>query len=495
MNMIKQLSCAGIIMLINNFVFGQNLNHSQNKSIGPDSVQLLQTIQILTSDNMCGRLPGDTGYNQAANFMAGEFMKAGLKPFFNHSYFQYFNIESNSIHNDIVFSITDDSGAIFNYMAGTDFSCRGFSGSGSFEGIPVVFCGYGISDSITGYNDYEGMDVMNKAVLVFKQNPGFKQIKPSKDYGIRQKADFAYKKGAKVVLFVSIPNTANPQKPIGSVMHGEGPQHTDLPQLHIDISLADKLLENSGLRLGQLQQIIDSTERPSSMYLIPHVKVKVNATYFPSAITMNIAGYIQGCDPQLNKDYIVLGAHLDHVGMQGNVIYPGANDNASGSSVVLEIARTFQIQKIKPRRSIIFILFACEEQGLQGSTRFVEHCPVPLVNIKAMLNFDCVGHGDSIQIGSGKSFPELWQMIKSIDKKNAGLMINETWAGGGADAQPFFDKGVPTAYFVSKNSYTHLHLPSDRFSTLNPGLLFNIARLGFLTTMELVSLEKTQFIQ
>jgi hypothetical protein len=453
----------------------------------------MHTIKILTSDEMRGRLPGDTGYNLAAEYISNEFRDARLKPVANQSYFQCFNIESNVFTNEATFEIIDKSSITIKYELGKDFSCRGFSGSGEFRNLKVVFCGYGISDSVSGYSDYTGIDVEGKAVLIFKQNPAFKNKRISKDFGIRQKAQFAYDNGAKVVLFVSTPNSTNPQRPIGSVMHGEGAQHTDLPQLHLDISLADKLLEGSAYKLNLLQSIIDSTESPKNLILNSLVDVNVQAKYIPDARTMNVVCMIEGNDPTLKNEYIVLGAHLDHVGKQGEIIYPGANDNASGSAVVIEIARKTQKLKVKPKRSIIFVLFACEEQGIQGSTWFVEHSPVPISNIKAMLNFDCVGHGDSIQIGSGKSFPELWKLINDIDNEHSEMMINDTWQGGGADAQPFFEKGIPTAYFVSKNSYTHLHLPSDKLSTLNPDLLKEIANLGYLTALKLADLPQIDF--
>ena len=151
----------------------------------------------------------------------------------------------------------------------------------------------------------------------------------------------------------------------------------------------------------------------------------------------------------------------------------------------MEIASAFVKNKIKPLRSVVFVLFACEEQGLNGSKFFVENSPVPIDKITAMFNLDCIGAGDSIQIGNGKSAPQLWALIKGINDKNFNLMTEATWSGGGADAQPFHDAGIPCAYFVSKYSYTHLHLPSDTVDTLNGELYEKIARLAFLSLIEI----------
>src|SRR5690606_20718306 len=120
----------------------------------------------------------------------------------------------------------------------------------------------------------------------------------------------------------------------------------------------------------------------------------------------------------------VLGAHLDHIGSQaGEILYPGANDNASGSAAVMQIAEAFVKIGIRTKRSIIFTLFAAEEQGLFGSEYFVENFPFNLNNIKAMVNMDCIGSGDSIQIGNGTSSPELWHIFNNIDSGSNNLMI------------------------------------------------------------------------
>ena len=104
--------------------------------------------------------------------------------------------------------------------------------------------------------------------------------------------------------------------------------------------------------------------------------------------------------------------------------------------------------------------------------------------IIAMFNLDCIGYGDSIQVGNGKSSPELWNLARKIDKENFNLVVEDTWSGGGADLTPFYEKGIPGLYFVSKYSYEHLHLPTDTPETLNPVLFENIVKLAYLTARE-----------
>ena len=335
----------------------------------------------------------------------------------------------------------------------------------------VAFCGYGISRPDIGYDDYEKIDVKDKIVMVFKQNPTWK-IKDStwgKEYP-REKSRVAYNHGAKGILFVSRPNDEKPQPLIGSVMHGEGEQIDSFPQLHISLEAANDFLSLINMSINECQTKIDEKKSPQSFYTRRWAEIIVNAQYEKSAKTMNVVGKIEGTDPKLKEEYLIIGAHLDHVGSQAGLLFPGANDNASGSAGVFELAEAFQKSELKPRRSILFVLFASEEQGLFGSKHFVENLKIDTNKIVAMLNLDCIGYGDSIQVGNGKSSPELWNLARKIDKENLNLVVEDTWSGGGADATPFHEKGIPCLYFVSKYSYDHLHLPTDTPETLNPDI-------------------------
>ncbi len=457
-----------------NSVIEQSLNSITAKS-------LMVTDTYLASRKLAGRLSGSPGFFKAAEYAAQRFEKYNLKPLGDSSYFQFFNIEYNDICGPCVFEKIENGKSVKKYKLGSDYICRGFTGSGDVT-APLVFVGYGISKPDLGYDDYAGIDVRGKIVVAFKYNPRWKLNGKSLGEGYpRQKSLLARSKGAKAIIFVSFPNDKNPQKPIGSVLSGEGEQPVDFPQLHMDLSVAKDFFDGSVFTLKDLQTEIDTTHKPHSVSLNSVAHIKVVAKYEKEHRTANLIGLVEGSDKDLKNEFIVLGAHLDHVGMQaGEVYFPGANDNASGSSTILEIAKAFSVNKIKPKRSIIFVLFASEESGLYGSKYFVEHPPVPLNQIKAMINFDCVAHGDSLKIGGGKTGTEIWNLAKELDKKYTNIMVNNTWAGGGADATPFYNKGIKTLYFVTTNSYTYLHQPQDKPETLNPELFEKQAKLGFL---------------
>ncbi|MFZ2322212.1 MAG: M20/M25/M40 family metallo-hydrolase [Ignavibacteriaceae bacterium] len=447
---------------------------------------LIKNVGILSSPGFDGRLPGSEGYNKAANFVANKFSELGLKPAGDEKYFQYFNIEYNKIDSPAVFKTIIESDTT-NYQIGKDFVLRGFTGSNSFT-LPVVFCGYGISRPDLGYDDYANMNVQNKIVIVFKQNPGWKIN--NKEWGTnfpREKSLVAKKFGAKGILFVSLPNDKNPQPLIGSVLHGDGEQPVDFPQLQISQDMVNLLLSKTGLTIADYQTKIDEKKKPLSTVLTTKAFVEVKTEYQKNAKTMNVVGIIEGSDPKLKNEFVVIGAHLDHVGSQAGLLFPGANDNASGSAGVLEIAKAFSENGIKPKRSVIFVLFAGEEQGLNGSKYFVESWKKDYDKIVAMLNLDCIGYGDSIQVGNGKSAPKLWEIANQIDNTSFNSMVERTWNGGGADATPFYEKGIPCLYFVTTNSYDHLHLPTDEVNTLNPELYEKIVRLAHLTALEVAN--------
>jgi|WetSurMetagenome_2_1015567.scaffolds.fasta_scaffold07993_7 hypothetical protein len=469
-----------IILIIIFFIFCQ-IARSQDTTgfYYISKTNLMKTDSYLSSKELKGRLSGSKEFYRAAEYMAEEFSKLGLQPLGNKNYFQNFKIEYNEIVAPCKFSLIENGKTQKQFKLGKEFVCRGFTGSGHFT-APVVFCGYGYSE--TGYDDYANTDVKGKIILMFKQVPSWKIDDKNWNASLRYREKTAFEKGALAILFVSKPNDANPQKPIGSTLDGEGNYISNFPMIQIDIDVANELLKNSPNTLKELQTEIDSLKQPKSFELNVNAELDINAKYEKERSTMNVVGMLEG----ESDDYVIVGAHLDHVGGQADEIYfPGANDNASGSSAVLEIARAFVHSNIKPKRSIIFVLFSNEESGLNGATYFVENPLVPLDKITAMINLDCIAFGDSIHIGNGKSAPELWNITRGLDSLYTKQMVMNTWNGGGADATPFHQKGIPCLYFVTTNSYKHLHLPSDLPETLNQNLFEKIVRLAYITALNI----------
>lgn len=461
------------------------------------AVDMLKTVEYLSSESLEGRAGGSIGYFLAADYMAKEFLKLGLKPGvsnqipkttpygnddiqgrFNYKFFQYLNVEYNDITGPVKFNLINDNKIAKKYKLGTDFICRGFTGNG-YANAQVVFCGYGISDDEGGYNDYNSIDVNGKIVMVFKQNPGWANGRYN-NYSIRKKAWNAYDRGAVAIIYVSLPNDKNPQKPIGSVMDGEEPHLSDFPMIHADLNAAEDFVLKTRHTMKELQTVIDEKKSPNSIELLTTAEIEINAKYKPDAYTVNVAAILEGSDAQLKNEYLIISAHLDHVGQQaGEVYFPGANDNASGSAAVLELARAFSKGE-KTKRSILFILYSNEESGLQGSKFYAENPLVPLENTVAAFNFDCISFGDGITLGNGLSNPALWNLAKQTDSLYKNQSGNITWKGGGADLEHLYKKNIPGIYFVTTNSYAHLHLPSDKPETLNLSLYEDLTKLAYL---------------
>jgi Iap family predicted aminopeptidase len=288
------------------------------------------------------------------------------------------------------------------------------------------------------------------------------------------------------MLQVTSPKSRRGRHPVASVLHGEGVHDPFFPHLHVAPEIAESLLEGSGFTLEELQEKIDGEQRPHSVPLAANVIVDVHARYTREAPTENVLAVLRGTDPGLRDEYLLVGAHLDHVGgYSEEVFFPGAHDNASGAATVLAVAEAFARAKEKPRRSVVFALFASEEQGLFGARHLAENLPMPAEAVTAVINIDCVGRGESIQLGSGGAFPRLHQLAREIDTRGTGRVREGTWYGGGADATPFFEREIPTVYFHTPGGYDHLHSVYDTPDTLDPGLLADTARLVYAVAREI----------
>lgn len=482
MKYISVLICSAVLLLSNLGISQSTVDVPGLQSI--TSSEMLKTVSFLASKDLGGRLSGSEGYNKAADYMAQQFRDIGLKPLGDDGYFQKFKVEYVEIKSPVKLNLVESGKVQKEYDLGKDFVCRGFSGSGTVQ-ASLAFCGYGLSQPEIGYDDYAGIDVKGKIVIVFKANPKWK-MNDSANWASgypREKAATALSHGAVGLLIVSSPNDAVPQKTIMSILEGKSKHLDEVPQMHIDLPVADEFLRGTGYTLKDLQTQIDSFKHPISILLKTSAGMEVHAKHAAEQPTTNIVGLLEGEDQSGKGEYLVIGAHLDHVGIQGNDVYaPGANDNASGSAAVLQMARAFMASHTKPKRSIIFALFASEEIGLAGSQHFVDFPPVPLEKITAMFNLDCIGFGDSIQVGNGKSSPKLWSIARHLDSLSTKFMVERTWNGGGADAGPFHGKGIPALYFVTTNSYKHLHYITDTPETLNQPLYEAITKLAYITS-------------
>lgn len=448
-----------------------------------DADNLMPIVAELSHPKYRGRQAGTRGYNEAAQHVAAEFEKFGLKPAVNGSWFQELQVETNEIRDPLRLVLHSPNGKKIDFQPGKDFLCRGFSGSGHIQ-APVIFCGYGISAPENHYDDYAEIDVRNKIVAVFKPEPGWQaETSPWSHFSFpRKKAETAVARGALGMIMFSTPNSGWQQVPIGSVFHGPGIQQRQFPQVHAGYEVARHLFSNSGHTLSGVQAKIDSMTQPFSFPLDVTAEIEITAEYTLRAKTMNVIGLLEGSDPELKHEYVLITAHLDHVGNQGDsVFFPGANDNASGVAALIRTAAGFHRNPVKPKRSVLFVAYTAEEMGLDGSRFYAENPVVPVSKTVAQLNADCIGRGDSVQVNGGKNFPALHALADAANRQLIHRKNRKSGTGGGADAHALYEKGVPTLYFVTTNGYTHLHRPKDTVETLDPQILEAAGRLLYLT--------------
>ncbi len=442
---------------------------------------LMHHVRALASNAMRGRMPGDIGYRNAMDYVTNYFAQIGLAPgFHGSSYEQAFNLETCRVLSASV-SLTRSGYDTQALIPGEDFICRSLTGNGRVSG-DMVFVGYCSDDD--DFNELEGLDLQDKIAVSFKHPPPWHEGRPVLP---REKANRLKKRGAKALVIVPNPNRKQPDRLSGSLVE-QGDYIPGFPLIVLSEPCAEKLFDDGRVTLSDCQFRVDTFRDNVSGPLGASMSIDVETEHDANGVSWNAAGYLQGSDPVLSRETIVIGAHLDHVGIQcESVIFNGAQDNASGVAAVLEIARLFASGPRFPR-SLQFVLFGAEEAGLIGSLYYAKNPGQPLKDTVAMLNLDCMGAGAGSDMRGRKAYPELFELFDLMNEKYVGIPdTNENHPPGGADAKPFEDAGIPNMYFVGMHPYRHLHMVSDTPETLNPALFEGITRLAYLTAAGLGS--------
>ncbi|BDX39162.1 hypothetical protein CYCD_25170 [Tenuifilaceae bacterium CYCD] len=486
MKISKRIAVSAIFLICSNpfILYSQEPIEVGLNSI--NSEDIIQTIGYLSSSRFKGRLPGTAEYDQAARYFGTRIKNAGLKPIGQQSMLHYFNDEVNIINEAQLLLLSADKRSFHRFNLGQDFICRGFTGSGTVK-AEVVFAGFGMRTD--EYSDYSNVDVKDKIVMVYKSAPPWVSKNGSwGDISPRAKARIAQQLGASAIIFIADPQIFPKTMIYGSIACGNTPHLSDFPMLQVGLNVSDSLFLGLPHKPDELYYLIVDSRTPQSIYTGRSLMINVKTDYIAEKPTANVVGYIEGVDPKLKDEYVIIGAHLDHVGYQTeSLFFPGANDNASGVATLIAIAEAIKKSEVKPKRSILIVAFSSEESGLKGSKYFVANSPVDLSKVVAMMNFDCVGQGDSISIGGRLSYPKLWTKAKRFDKKYTKLLSKKSFGGGGADAEAFYSAGIPTLYFNTTNGYRYLHQNLDKAETINSELVEKVAQLGFLMTVELAN--------
>ncbi|MFQ5677337.1 MAG: M28 family peptidase, partial [bacterium] len=406
---------------------------------------------------------------------------------------------------------TGGSNKMVEFQVEQDFRPLAFSSEGDVEG-DVVFAGYGLSvpgDLAEGYDSYSGLDVKDKIVLVLRYVPENVEMKRRQTLnryaGLRYKALIAREHGAKALLVVGGPNSPNAGElvPLSYDMVGE---NSGIAAVSISGKVADLLFENVEKTLKQTQSELDD-ENPHAQgtFDLPNLKVKLQTGVQRIKKTgRNVIGLLPATTPKKSDEAIIIGAHYDHIGFgeigslarkgEEGQIHNGADDNASGTSVVLELAAALsKLQEEKPQafnRNLVFALWSGEELGLIGSAFYAEHPSFPIDKTIAYLNFDMVGRlrkNKLILQGLGSS--TVW--TKLLEKRNVVAGFSLTLQEDPylpTDATSFYTKGIPILAFFT-GSHDDYNRPTDDPRTLNYGGMERIGKFAQAIVVDLLSAE------
>jgi len=500
----KQLSMLLIFCLFSLTTFAQKSD--TKKALDVITTHKLKThIDYLASDSLLGRNTPSPGLDTAAAYIMREFKKYGIQPV-NGTYFQPLPLVITSLGEENIVEI-DNKGEKSSLKIKTQFVPFEITANAETSGA-LIFAGYGITAPEYNYDDYNGLDVKGKIVVVMRHEPGeddtasvFLGKKSTKHAFMDTKAENAIKHGAVGMLVLTDPLNHQMVTPRGFpwpslskiIPKDALPMHlidsiTKIPVVHVGKEVVN-ILFGSLDSLKSIQKSIDAMLKPIS-FDYPSINVRIKTSIVETKIkTNNVIGIIPGSDSGLKNEYLVVGAHYDHVGYNKehseteDYILNGADDNASGTSGMLAVAEAFSKMKTKPKRSVLFMAFSGEEKGLYGSAAYVGKPLFPLEQTVAMLNMDMISRNgiDTLFLEGAELSPDLVNIVKA---ENIGiefkLQLNEDEHVGGSDHASFYEKKVPFIFFFA-GLHPDYHTVRDNPGTINPEKAARIAKLVFKT--------------
>jgi len=483
--------------------------------------ELRDHIFYLGSDYLEGRMTGSNGYEQAARYIASQLRSAGLIPVIKNregveSYFQEIDFEISSIASDSTLLIKkgqEETSFSFgehfvHLLHGQSFK------DGHYEGTPV-FVGYGIEEPEDGWNDYENIDVAGKIVVLVGGAPlkDGKPVLPEDKHklysnlmqGASKRLLSAVSRKAAGLILVPDPQTAEMWSDLTPQMNRpsrrlKADERKDkipfLPIFFLNLDAAAILLKETGFDPVSAKGEVKPTLL-KGVTLSFDLKYEIEREF----VCRNVVGFIPGSDTDLKDEYVVIGAHLDHLGVREEDVMNGADDNASGSAAILEAAEAAVMSP--QRRSLFVVFFTGEERGGHGSYHFVENFPFSLKDIKLAINVDMVGRNsepfpDSVLgIAPHNLKRELSEFIEKANMTIANAHLKtyaqeEDLGGyyGGSDEVMFFMRGIPAVLITSGYSHPDYHQPSDEPDKINYDRVREAARLIYALAVSAANAEK-----
>jgi len=443
-----------------------------------DADRAWRIVNDLAGDRFEGRRAGTRTADLASEYIAGYFKSIGLKTAGEYAtYRTEFTVPLWQLIQMPRTALVDASGSrlrAFEYRK--DFYVQPGSGAGNYS-ADIVFAGYGITANSMGYDDYANISTRGKTVLAIIGAPPSLAV----DYGAwYSKAENAISHGA--VGLILVDNPAEPTPHYIERWSGGWTIYRKLVILRASIEMADSLLKDAGWTMSSVQRTIDQGLKPQSFPLDKRLQVSVEVSFTENANAYNVLGFIPGFDPASRKA-VIIGAHYDHWGRDvDGRIFRGANDDASGVAVTMEIARVFSAV-VKPRWSVLFAAWSGEEQGLWGSYAYVKDPFFPLEDTIAYLNLDMVGYGQQLQCQVSEAHKELRQVVTE-SAEQLGISLDLQGFSGGSDQVPFENRKVQNLMFIYWPDEFY-HTPADTADHVSRRNLLETARLTALMALKL----------
>lgn len=484
--------------------------------------RLRRDIEFLASPECEGRGVNTKGINLAADYVAKEFEKAGLKPAkANAGYFQPFTMTGNAIRGEKnTLALRGPQGQVIEFKVGEHFAPVGLSSKGQVS-APVVFAGHGVSSEKLNYDDFRGLDVAGKVVILLRKTPRpensltpFDGGQAAFHAGLETKLVKADLQKAAAVLFVNDYTTARKADTLmefGYTAASGSP--AKVPVLHVRRGIVEPMFQSAlGKTLLDVEADIDRTQQPQGRLLSGWTAMLDVGTHRPAIPVKNVIGIVEGSG-KLANETVVIGAHYDHLGYGGGrdsldpqrriTIHFGADDNGSGTTALLELARRFAGKPAQgDRRRLVFMAFSAEESGLLGSAHYCKSPLFPLEHTAAMLNLDMVGRlrpdtatkRDKLLVegsGTAKHFDGL---LDEFAKKHDFQLSKTAGGNGPSDHASFYSKKIPVIFYWT-GTHPDYHRPSDTADKINIAGMRKIVQLAEETATHLATrVERPEYV-
>lgn len=439
------------------------------------ATDLKKYVSFLASDDLKGRYPGTKEDKIAAEYIRDSFKKSGLRLMYDEG-LQTFEVVTK------IYAGENNSLSIRNkkYSIKEEFMPASFSKSDQLAAV-AYFAGFGFSmdDSTLKWDDYKDLDVKGKWVMILRGDPDMgKDTNRFEAFSDdRDKVLTARDKGAAGVILVSGPQFDKTDA-LPELSYDKTQSDAGLPVIHVKRSVADDILATSANKIADLESRMIEEQRSYSFTLPALVDATVEIIH-EQVKTFNVVAALEGSDPVLKQEYIIIGAHYDHLGMGGRgsgsravdtlAVHNGADDNASGVAGIMELAEYYGTGSDKPARTLIFVSFGAEELGILGSKHFARNMPVPVKSVNAMINFDMIGRMDPekkmIMIGGSGTAVESDSLLNQLNNGRFYLSLSAEGFGP-SDHASFYAENIPVFFFTT-GAHTDYHTPEDDFDKLN----------------------------